>query len=73
MNTIRLAVKPIVMCLLTGMMLVVVFSVKAEEPLSLAETIQLATQNQPLLQSLDDAAASSREAAIAEAQLPDPK
>lgn len=46
---------------------------KAEEPLTLAETIQLATQNQPLLQSLDDAAASSRQAAIAEGQLPDPK
>ena len=73
MNTIQLAFKPIVMTLLTGMMLVVAFSVKAEKLLSLAETIQLATQNQPLLQSLDDAAASSREASIAEAQLPDPK
>ena len=73
MNTIRLAFKPVVMTLLFGMMLIVTFSVKAEEPLSLAETIQLATQNQPLLQSLDDAAASSREAAIAEGQLPDPK
>ena len=72
MNTIRLAFKPVVMTLLFGMMLIVTFSVKAEEPLSLAETIQLATQNQPLLQSLDDAAASSREAAIAEGQLPDP-
>ena len=73
MNTIRLAFKSVVMTLLFGMMLIVTFSVKAEEPLSLAETIQLATQNQPLLQSLDDAAASSREAAIAEGQLPDPK
>lgn len=73
MNTIRLAFKPVVMALLFAMMLIVTFSVKAEEPLSLAETIQLATQNQPLLQSLDDAAASSREAAIAEGQLPDPK
>ena len=45
----------------------------AAQPLSLAETISLATQNQPLLQSLDDAAASSRQAAIAEGQLPDPK
>ena len=45
----------------------------AERPLSLAEAISLATQNQPLLQSLDDAAASSRQAAIAEGQLPDPK
>lgn len=73
MNTIQLAFKPIVITLLTGVMLIVAFSVKAEELLSLAETIQLATQNQPLLQSLDDAAASSREASIAEAQLPDPK
>ncbi len=61
------------MCLLVGIALIIAFSVKAEEPLSLAETIQLATQNQPLLQSLKDAATSSREAAIAEAQLPDPK
>jgi len=38
-----------------------------------AESIQLATQNQPLLQSLDDAAMASRQAAIAEGQLPDPK
>ena len=73
MNTPRLAVKPIMMCLLFGMMLVLAYSAKAEEPLTLAETIQLATQNQPLLQSLDDAAASSRQAAIAEGQLPDPK
>jgi outer membrane protein TolC len=73
MNTQRLAFKPIVMCLWFGMMLAFTFPAKAEEPLSLAETIQLATQNQPLLQSLDDAAASSRQAAIAEGQLPDPK
>jgi len=61
------------MCLLFGMVLAFTFPAKAEEPLSLAETIQLATQNQPLLQSLDDAAVSSRQAAIAEGQLPDPK
>lgn len=73
MNTQRLAFKPILICLSFGMMLVLAFSAKAEEPLSLAETIQLATQNQPLLQSLDDAAVSSRQAAIAEGQLPDPK
>lgn len=72
MSIHRLAVKPIIAGVLLGTMLVLAFSVKAEEPLSLAETIQLATQNQPLLQSLDDAAASTREAAIAEAQLPDP-
>ncbi len=73
MSTHKLANKPMFSCLLFGLMLVLVFSVRAEEPLSLAETIQLATQNQPLLQSLDAAAASSRQAAIAEAQLPDPK
>ena len=73
MNTQRLAFKPIMMCLSFGMVLAFTFPAKAEEPLSLAETIQLATQNQPLLQSLDDAAVSSRQAAIAEGQLPDPK
>lgn len=59
--------------LLFSWLLFVTFAAKAEEPLTLAETIQLATQNQPLLQSLDDAAASLRQAAIAEGQLPDPK
>lgn len=43
------------------------------DELSLQEAMDLALQNQPLLQSLDDAAAASREAAIAEGQLPDPK
>ncbi len=60
-------------CLLFSWLLLLSFASQAEEPLTLAETIQLATQNQPLLQSLDDAAASSREAAIVEGQLPDPK
>lgn len=73
MNTQRLAFRPIMMYLSLGLMLAFTFPAKSEEPLSLAETIQLATQNQPLLQSLDDAAASSRQAAIAEGQLPDPK
>ncbi len=73
MNTLRLALKPILMCLLFGMVLLYAYSAKSEEALTLAETIQLATQNQPLLQSLDDAATSSRQAAIAEGQLPDPK
>lgn len=41
--------------------------------LSLPEAMDLALQNQPLLQSLDDAAAATREAAKAEGQLPDPK
>ncbi len=41
--------------------------------LSFDDAIQLAIQNQPLIQSLDAAAAAAREAAIAEGQLPDPK
>ena len=41
--------------------------------LSLDDAIQLAIQSQPLIQSLDDAAAAAHEAAIAEGQLPDPK
>ncbi len=45
----------------------------AEPDLSLNEAIKLATQNQPLLQSLDDASAASREAAVASGQLPDPR
>ncbi len=73
-----LAKKPIYSWLLFGFLLFFTFSVKADitkiEPsLTLAEAIRLATENQPLLQSLDAAAASSRQAAIAEGQLPDPK
>lgn len=41
--------------------------------LSLDEAIQLASENQPLLESLDAAASASREAAVAAGQLPDPK
>lgn len=41
--------------------------------LSLAEAVSLATRSQPLLQSLDDAAAAARAAAVAEGQLPDPR
>ncbi len=48
-------------------------SISPEQSLSLDEAMTLATQNQPLLQSLDDAAAAAREAAVAEGQLPDPK
>ena len=73
MNTPRLAVRPTMACLLFSVMLLLTYSAKAEEALTFAETIQLATQNQPLLQSLEDAADSSRQAAIAEGQLPDPK
>lgn len=78
MNTHSLANMPTFMRLLFGTLLLLALSLKvdaarAEEALSLAESILLATQNQPLLQSLDDAAVSSRHAAIAEGQLPDPK
>ena len=45
----------------------------SEQGLSLADAVQLAIQNQPLIQSLDDAALAARETAIAEGQLPDPK
>lgn len=45
----------------------------ALDSLSLSDAIHLATQNQPLLQSLDDASSASREAAVAASQLPDPK
>ena len=60
-------------CLLLSWLLLVTFAAKAEQPLTLADAIQLATQSQPLLQSLYDAAASTRQAAVAEGQLPDPK
>ncbi len=60
-------------CLLLSWLLLVTLAAKAEQPLTLADAIQLATQSQPLLQSLDDAAASTRQAAVAEGQLPDPK
>lgn len=45
----------------------------ADPTLSLDEAIQLASENQPLLESLDVAASASREAAVAAGQLPDPK
>ncbi len=73
MNLFLLAMKPAYIKLLFSLLLFLAFSVKAEEALTLAETIKLATENQPLLQSLDDAADSSRQAAVAEGQLPDPK
>ncbi|HEY8118311.1 MAG TPA: TolC family protein [Methylophilaceae bacterium] len=47
--------------------------VHAEPVLSMNDAIALATQNQPLLQSLDYAASASQQAAVAEGQLPDPK
>lgn len=78
MNALSSAHKPIYSRLLFSLLLFALWSLQvsaatAEEPLTLAEAMQLATQNQPLLQSLDDAANSSRQAAIAEGQLPDPK
>lgn len=45
----------------------------SRESLSLDDAIRLATRNQPLLQSLDDAAAAARESAVREGQLADPK
>lgn len=59
--------------LLAGLLLLAASAVRAEPNLSLDEAIGLATRNQPLLQSLDDAATASREAAVAAGQLPDPK
>lgn len=78
MHLPQLAKKPAHCCLLFGFLIVFTLSVNADitklEPsLTLGEAIQLATENQPLLQSLEDAATSSRLAAIAEGQLPDPK
>jgi outer membrane protein TolC len=73
MNLFLLAKRPACITLLFSLLLLLAFSAHAEEPLTLAETIKLATENQPLLQSLDDAANSSRQAAVAEGQLADPK
>ena len=62
---------------LLAWLLFAAFSAQSEQnltqSLTMDEAIKLATQSQPLLQSLDDAAAASREAAVAEGQLPDPK
>lgn len=59
--------------LLICWLLLTAFSVQAEATLSLAEAVRLGSESQPLLQSLDDAAAAARQAAVAEAQLPDPR
>lgn len=59
--------------LLFGSMLFTSVNVRAEQALPLTEAIQLAIASQPLLQSFDAAAASAREAAVAESQLADPK
>lgn len=59
--------------LLICWLLLTAFSAQAEAPLSLAEAVRLGSESQPLLQSLDDAAAAARQAAVAEAQLPDPR
>lgn len=42
-------------------------------PLTLDQTMRLAVERQPMLRSLGHAASAAREAAVAEAQLPDPK
>lgn len=60
-------------CLLPGWLLLASFAVHAAQGLTLDSAIQLAVHNQPLLQSLDSAAAAAREAAVAEGQLPDPR
>ena len=73
MNLFLLAIKPAYINLFFSLLLFLTFAVKADELLTLAETIKLSTENQPLLQSLDDAAESSRQAAVAQGQLPDPK
>lgn len=52
---------------------IIPLALRAEPNLSLDEALTLAIQRQPLLQSLDYASASSREAAVASAQLPDPQ
>jgi hypothetical protein len=73
MNLFLLVKKPACIYLFLSILLILAFPARSEDSLTLAETINLATENQPLLQSLDDAADSSRQAAIAEGQLPDPK
>lgn len=60
-------------CLLSCWLLFTAFTAHGGQLLTLAEAIRLGSESQPLLQSLDDAAAASREAAVAEAQLPDPR
>ncbi|MBI5751586.1 MAG: TolC family protein [Hydrogenophilales bacterium] len=42
-------------------------------PLTLDQTMRLAVERQPMLRSLGHAASAAREAAVAEAQLPDPR
>lgn len=59
--------------LLCSFLMLAAISAQAELPLSLDEAVNIALQNQPLLQSLDDASSASREAAVASGQLPDPR
>lgn len=59
--------------LLSSWLLLAALTAHADQPLSLGEAVTLASQNQPLLDSLTDAATASREAAVAEGQLPDPR
>ena len=58
--------------LFASLLAIVSLSVHADPKLTLDEAIALAAQEQPVLQALDAASASSREAAVASSQLPDP-
>lgn len=58
--------------LLASLFALASLSVYAEPKLTLDEAIAMAAEEQPVLQALDAASASSREAAIASSQLPDP-
>jgi len=58
---------------LCGWLLAMTPGAWADEALTLDEAVTRAVERQPLLQSLDAAAAAAREAAVAEGQLPDPK
>jgi len=64
---------PKVMHMLAGLLFIWPAIAYAEPDLSLDEAIKLATQSQPLLQSYDEAARASQEAAVASSQLPDPR
>lgn len=59
--------------LLCSILMLTAIQTRAESPLSIDEAVNIAVQNQPLLQSLDDASSASREAAVASGQLPDPR
>jgi cobalt-zinc-cadmium efflux system outer membrane protein len=62
-----------VLHVLAGALLLAALPLRAEPQLSLDEAMRLAIEQQPLLQSLDEATRASRESAVAAGQLPDPK